>query len=440
MRKERLVMLPKLDLVIPGYDEIKLPKMVKVRQKFEARTIENVAEYLKNSIKSNISENTLNSLEGKTIAVTAGSRGIPHYKEMLKAIVDLLKEKGAQPFVFPAMGSHAGATANGQKEFLKNFGITEDYLGVPIKSSMDVVKIGETSDGVDVYCDKYAAEADGIVIFHKIKPHTHFKDIHESGLLKMICIGMGKHYGATTFHMQGFDNFCESMIKTCDVFLANTNIVFSVGVIQNAYDEISEIEAIPTEKFYEKDAELLARAKEEMARFKFDDIDVLIIDEIGKEICGTGFDPNITGRIEVISQQEKFREIAPNIKKIVLLDITDPSHGNAVGMGEADIVSYRFANKVDFSSTFTNVITNNYLKAAALPLYGNNDLDSIKIAVKTSMVQDNDKLKIVRIKNTLDLFEFEVSEAYIKEFSSRDDIEILSGPYSWEFDTDKNLF
>ena len=240
--------------------------------------------------------------------------------------------------------------------------------------------------------------------------------------------------------MQGFDNFCESMLKTCDVFLANTNIVFSVGVIQNAYDEISEIEAIPTEKFYEKDAELLARAKEEMARFKFDDIDVLIIDEIGKEICGTGFDPNITGRIEVISQQEKFREIAPNIKKIVLLDITDPSHGNAVGMGEADIVSYRFANKVDFSSTFTNVITNNYLKAAALPLYGNSDLDSIKIAVKTSMVQDNDKLKIVRIKNTLDLFEFEVSEAYIKEFSSRDDIEILSEPYNWEFDMDKNLF
>ena len=187
-------MLPKLDLVIPGYDEIKLPKMVKVRQKFEARTIENVVEYLKNSIKSNISENTLNSLEGKTIAVTAGSRGIPHYKEMLKAIVDLLKEKGAQSFVFPAMGSHAGATANGQKEFLKNFGITEDYLGVPIKSSMDVVKIGETSDGVDVYCDKYAAAADGIVIFHKIKPHTHFKYIHESGLLKMICIGMGKHY------------------------------------------------------------------------------------------------------------------------------------------------------------------------------------------------------------------------------------------------------
>lgn len=177
-----------------------------------------------------------------------------------------------------------------------------------------------------------------------------------------------------------------------------------------------------------------------MARFKFDDIDVLIINEIGKEICGTGFDPNITGRIEVISQQEKFREIAPNIKKIVLLDITDPSHGNAVGMGEADIVSYRFANKVDFSSTFTNVITNNYLKAAALPLYGNSDLDSIKIAVKTSMVQDNDKLKIVRIKNTLDLFEFEVSEAYIKEFSNRDDIEILSEPYSWEFDTDKNLF
>ncbi|GFI62489.1 hypothetical protein IMSAG049_01673 [Clostridiales bacterium] len=405
-------MLPKLNLVIPGYDEIQLPKMMKVRQKFDSKTIENPAEYLANSVRKNISGDTLESLKGKSIAITAGSRGIPHYMELLKAIVDLLKESGAKPFVFPAMGSHSGATAEGQKDFLKTFGITEESIGAPIKSSMEVVKIGETVDGIDVFCDKYAAEADGIIIFHKIKPHTHFKDIHESGLLKMICIGMGKHEGATAFHMQGFDNFCENMVKTCDVFLANTNIVFSIGVIQNAYDDISEIEAIPTENFYEKDAELLARAKKEMAKFKFDEIDVLIIDEIGKEICGTGFDPNISGRIEVISQQDKFRAIAPSIKKIVLLDITEPSHGNAVGMGEADIVSYRFANKVDFSSTFTNVITNNYLKAAALPLYGNSDLDSIKIAIKTSMVKDLSKLKVVRIKNTLDLFEFEVSSAY----------------------------
>lgn len=433
-------MLPKLNLAIPGYDEIKLPQMVRVKQKFETKTITNLTEYMLNSINSNISKDILNGVRGKSIAITAGSRGIPHYKEMLKAIVDLLKEHGANPFVFPAMGSHAGATAEGQKAFLENFGITDEYLGAPIKSSMEVVKIGETEDDIDVYCDKYAAEADGIVVFHKIKPHTHFKDIHESGLLKMVCIGMGKHEGATAFHMQGFDNFCESMIKTCDVFLANTNIIFSVGIIQNAYDEISEIEAIPTEKFYEKDAELLMRAKKEMARFKFNDIDVLIIDEVGKEISGTGFDPNITGRTEVISQQLKFREIAPNIKKIVLLDITEPSYGNGTGMGEADLISYRFANKIDYESTYTNVITNNYLKAAAMPMYGNSDRDAIKIACKTSMVSDADKLKMVRIKNTLELFEFEVSTAYLQEIKDRDDFEILSDPYTWQFDNEGNLF
>lgn len=382
----------------------------------------------------------LKFLKGKRIGISAGSRGIPFYKELVRTMVQQLKEWGADPFVFPAMGSHAGATAEGQKNYLAQFGITEEYIGAPVLSTMDVKTVAVLDDGFPVYCDRNAAEADGIIVFNKIKPHTHFKDRHESGLLKMICIGIGKHKGASTFHQYGFDDFCHNMERVAQAFLENVNVVFAVGLVQNAFDNIGWLEVIPTDRFFERDAALLEIAKKELAQLHFDDIDVLIIDEVGKEISGTGFDPNVSGRIEVISQQEAFRAAAPNIRKIVLLDITEYSHGLGIGMGEADIVSYRFVNKLDFEQTYTNCITNNYLKSASMPLYANSDEDAIKLAILTSMAKDKNMVKIVRVKNTITLDEIEVSIGMLEEVRKSDFFDVLSEPYSWTFNAEGNLW
>ena len=430
----------KLNCTIQGFDQIQVPQMVKVRQKFNAKTIEDPAAHLKEQMQQTLSTDAIAALKGKRIGISAGSRGIPFYKELVRAMVQQLKEWEAEPFVFPAMGSHAGATAEGQQNYLAQFGITEEYIGAPILSTMEVKTVAVLDDGFPVYCDRNAAEADGIIVFNKVKPHTHFKDRHESGLLKMICIGIGKHKGASTFHQYGFDDFCHNMERVSQAFLENVNVVFAVGLVQNAFDDIGWLEVIPTDQFFERDAALLEIAKKELAQLHFSDIDVLIIDEVGKEISGTGFDPNVSGRIEVISQQEAFRKAAPNIKKIVLLDITDYSHGLGIGMGEADILSYRFVNKLDFEQTYTNCITNNYLKSAAMPLYANSDEDAIKLAILTSMAKDKAKVKIVRVKNTITLDEIEVSVGMLDDVSNPDMFEVMSEPYNWTFNEEGNLW
>ncbi|MEA4815238.1 MAG: lactate racemase domain-containing protein [Lachnospiraceae bacterium] len=432
---------PKLKKEIQGFEDIKIPKMVKIRQKFDDSKIDDVSKKLKEELEEKISDSVKADMKGKRIAVTAGSRGIANYPVLMKTLIETLKAWGADPFIFPAMGSHAGGTAESQKKYLNEIGITEEYMGVPILSSMEVVDIGKMSDGMPVYCDKYAAESDGIVIMHKVKPHTHYKDKHESGLLKMMGIGIGKHKGAATFHKKGQENFGKFLPELAETFMKGKKVFFAVGLVENAYDDICFIEAIPQEKIIEKDAELLVIAKKRMANLKkLGPIDVLIIDEIGKNISGAGMDPNITGRIEIWPEMPKFKELAPPIKKLVLLDINDVSHGNATGYGEADIISYRFVNKIDFASTYTNLITNTYLKAAAMPLYANSDLDAIKVALATSLYTDLENPKVVRMKNTLHVGEIEVSTAFLPELEKRDDIEILSEPYSWEFNGEDNLW
>lgn len=430
----------KVNTVINGLDAIHLPQMVKVRQTFNTATIDDPAAALRERLRTRLDAATVAGLKGKRIAITASSRGLPAYKELMKVIIDQLKEWGADPFVFPAMGSHAGGTAESQRQYLAEYGLTEAYLGAPIKSSMDVVEVARLADGMPVYCDAFAHEADGIVLFNKIKPHTHFKARHESGLLKMIGIGVGKHMGASTFHAKSFEEFEDCLVRTAEAFMQAKNVVFGVGLTQNAYDLVGAIDVFPAKDIIAKDADMLALAKEQMARLKFTDIDVLIIDEIGKEISGVGFDTNVSGRIEVTSQQPAFRALAPAIKKIVLLDITEHSHGNAIGMGEADLVSYRFVNKLDFGSTYTNCITNKYLGAARMPIYANSDHDTIKTALITCIHSDMKNPKIVRIKNTLMLEEIEVSTAYLEEIGKRNDLAVLGEPYHWTFNAAGDLW
>lgn len=363
-----------------------------------------------------------------------------YYKELLKAMCDQLKEWGAKPFIFPAMGSHAGATAEGQKNHLAQFGICEEYLGVPVKSTMEVVTIATLDDDFPVYCDKNAYEADGIVIFNKIKPHTHFKYTHESGLLKMICIGIGKHKGAATFHSRGYDDFGPNMVKVSKAFLEHVNVVFSVGMVQSPSDKISHLEVIPTDKFFERDAALQKIAKQETPGLKLPKIDVLIVDEMGKEISGNGMDPNVIGRTERPNQALAFQKICPYIENLVVLDITEPAHGNATGLGCADIISYRFVNKIDFASTYTNIITAKSFNVGKMPVYANSDKDAIEMAMAHAFLKDPNSAKVVRIKNTLKLEEIECSVSCLDEIAKHDDMEVISEPYSWKFNENDDLW
>mgnify|MGYP002521645660 FL=1 len=420
-------------------DGIRIPQMVKVHQTFPHTDLADPAATLKQQLQS-LDAASVAALKGKRIGITAGSRGLPHYKELMKTLCDQLKSWGALPFVFPAMGSHAGASAKGQKAHLAQFGIEENYLGVPVLSTMDVVQVASLDDGFPVYCDKNAYEADGIILFNKIKPHTHFKYDHESGLLKMICIGVGKHKGAATFHAHGYDHFGPNLERVSKAFMQHVNVVFAVGLVQSPSDDIAYLEVIPKQKIIERDAALQVRAKQELPRLKLPRIDVLIIDEVGKEISGTGMDPNVTGRTERFSQEAAFRSLAPDIEKIVLLDITKAAHGNASGAGVADIISYRFVNKIDFASTYTNIITAKSFRMGAMPLYANSDKDAIELAMAHSFLPVPNDAKIVRIKNTLSLENIECSVSCIPEIQKHDDMEICSDPYSWTFNEDDNLW
>lgn len=277
----KFIDFPEIHFPIQGIEEIQIPKMVRVRQIYENDEIQDIETHLKKELNKYEFEK---QVKGKRIALTVGSRGIPQNALIVRTICNQLKEWGALPFIVPAMGSHGGGCVEGNLEILEGYGITEGNIGVPIMASMDVVRIGTMNDAAHtpIFCDKYAAEADGIVIYNKVKPHTDFKGEHESGLLKMIAIGLAKHVGCSWFHKQGFDTFAERIPMVAETFLEKMPVVFGVGVVQNAYDQISEIAVYPGDRLIEGDRELLQIAKRRFPRFKFDDIDVLIIDQIGK--------------------------------------------------------------------------------------------------------------------------------------------------------------
>ncbi|ETA80097.1 lactate racemase domain-containing protein [Youngiibacter fragilis] len=428
------VEFPELKLTIQGMEDVKIPRMMKVRQKYDSRKIEDIGEYLKLELESKLPENQKETFRGKRICITVGSRGIPDADLMVRTVIDWLKEKGADPFIVPAMGSHGGGTAEGQKEFIAGYGITEESMGVPILSSMEVVQLGELEDGTPVYCDRHAFESDGIIVFNKIKPHTDFRGEHESGLVKMCAIGLAKHLGASYFHMMGFPTFAERIPRVAEVFLEKAPIAFGLGVVQNAYDEISELEVIPHSRIMERDAALLKTAKEKIAGFKMKGIDVLIIDEIGKNISGNGHDPNITGR----SNSKGFEDVL-DCRKMFIRGLTEVSHHNACGLSAADITTRRVMNDIDLEVTWTNVVTATMLNGAKLPMYANSDLEAIRICIRTCNNIDFSNARIVRIRNTAEMEDILVSEAYLEELKGREDIEIIGEPFDMEFDEEGYL-
>ena len=425
----KFIDFPSMDIKIEGMEGIKIPKMMKIKQIYDPSRIQDLKGWIEKEMENNLSNK--DSYKGKRICVTAGSRGIPELDVIVKTIINKLKEWGANPFIVPAMGSHAGGTAEGQKEYLAGYNIKEETMGVPILSSMEVVQIGELPDKTPVYCDKNAYESDGIVVLNKIKPHTDFRGKHESGMAKMMAIGLAKHKGASMFHMKGFPSFPERIPQVCNVFLKNAPVAFGVGIVQNAYDEISNLEVMEKENILDRDAALLLRAKEKIAKFKMSNIDVLIIDEIGKNISGNGHDPNIVGRSNSVGFEDVLK-----LQKLFIRGLSKETHHNASGLAMADITTRRCVKDVDFEGTWINIVTCTMLNGGRIPVYANNDKEALLLAIRTCVGIDFDNVKVVRIKNTLSMNEIEVSENYYDELKDRDDVEFLCKPYDIKFDED----
>lgn len=420
--------LDKIDITLPAGEDYPLPRMLSVEQQFPSDAIADVTE----AVQKTMAALPRPDIAGKRIAITAGSRGIPQAVEIYRAVIGQLKAWGAEPFLIPAMGSHGGGTAEGQKGLLAGYGITEESLGVPILASMEVVQTTEVEDGVPLYCDKHAHEADGIVILNKIKPHSNYKGDYESGLCKMMVIGLGKHHGATMFHSLGFARFANIIPKAAAKQLTELPVVFALGLVENAYDGLAVIEAIPPEKMVAREKELLVKAKDVMGKLLMSSIDILIVDEIGKNISGQGMDPTVTGRAS--SGLPGF--VALPLKRIIVRDISEESHGNAAGMGVADLITLRVFNKLNLGSTYTNGVTARNTEGARMPMVVNSDKQALAIALQTCFGVDPAVARIVRIKNTKKLHKIQMSEPYLEEIGGKPEFTVLGEAKPFVFDAE----
>jgi len=411
------------------------PKVYRLRQNFDRTVVQDIPGTVKAELKKLSLEKRVKP--GQRVALTAGSRGVANIAVILKAAVIHLKSLGAQPFIFPAMGSHGGATAEGQTALLAHYNVTEAFTGAPVLSSMEAVEIGKTGDGVPVYIDKNASQADWIIVVNRIKPHTKFKAPHESGLMKMMAIGMGKQKGAEYYHKAALHyTFPKIIVDAGREVLKKAPVLCGIGTVENGYDETAKIAALNPGEIESREKELLELAKKMMPRLPFNEIDLLIVDEMGKDISGTGIDPNVTGR------NRDLIGVFPhptNVKRLFVRDLTENSNGNATGIGLADLTTKRLVDKIDYQAMYMNCMTGISIEKAAVPMHFETDQEAIKVGLGSVGLTPPEKSKIVRIKNTLLVDEVEVSEAYGEELKKRSDLEILESPKPMSFDRRGNL-
>ena len=421
-------MFDNVEINIPGGLDFAMPRMAKIKQNFEHNKIEDVAAAVKMQVAK--PEIKAKIISGKTIAVGVGSRGVNNIGIATKALVESLKDLGANPFIFPAMGSHAGGTAESQKALLAGYGITEESVGVEIKASMDTVVPVILEDGTKVHMDKNASESDGVVVINRVKPHTNFRGPIESGICKMLTIGMGKLNGASELHgTYPMTIFGSALPNAASKLIEKIPFLFGVGMVEDAYDDTAIVEAIPAEKLIERETELQTKAKELMGRICFEQIDILIVDEIGKEISGSGCDPNITGNKYEIGFEK------PDVSKLVLLDLTDKTKGNATGFAAADVITKKLFDKIDFASTYANVVASSKLEGGKIPIPMADAEKAVRLAAKTLNGIDPLNARVVRIKNTLKLDEIYVSEKMLDDVSSSSILEKVSEASEMLFDS-----
>jgi len=424
-------MTDKLGALVAG---VRLPEFVKVRQKFSSDCIprEEVADTLRRALSRQAIAETLQP--GMRVCITCGSRGIDNYVTVIRTLADFCKERGAKPFAIPAMGSHGGATAPGQREVLEALGITEESIGCPIISSMETKIVGHTADGKAVHVDANAAAADAIIVVNRIKPHTSFRGTYESGLMKMMAIGLGKQKGADSCHSSGYKYMAQMIPAFGNVILQNAPVVFGVALLENAFDRTAQIHALTPAEIPQREPELLQQAFGLMPKLYFDDCDVLVVDEIGKNISGGGMDPNITGAFSTPYASGGIRA-----QTRCILSLTPQTHGSGYGMGAADVVSLRLYQALDLEKTYPNSITSTALSFSKLPIVMGNDRDAIRLCVKSCTDINKEDPRIIRIRNTLALEEIWVSRAMIPEVLANPNLELLGQCQALPFDEQGNL-
>ena len=368
------------------------------------------------------------------VAVGVGSRGVGRISDVVAALVGFLKEAGAEPFVVPAMGSHGASTAEGQADVLRHLGVSEERVGCPIRATMEARKIGETPGGVSVYMDQNAFEADAVVVVNRIKPHTAFRGTVESGPTKMLAIGLGKQKGAYSIHAAGWGRIHETIPEAARVAVQSGKVAFGLAVLENADEEPYRVAAVPAEKLEESEAPLLEEAKRKLMRLPFDDIDVLVIDQIGKNISGDGADPNVTGRYPT-----PFASGGANVERMVFLDLTPETGGNANGLGAADVVTERLVSKMDPPATYLNALTSTTPYPVKIPMTMPTDRMAIAAALAMTAGVSPQNARLVRIKNTLKLRKMWVSEALLEEARGDERLRILEDVSPMDFDQDGSL-
>ena len=413
------------------------PSMLSVRQKFETAlpmdveaAISEGFEAIRPKLKS-----------GMRVGLAVGSRGISNLSEIVLLVVQELKSAGTKPFIIPAMGSHGGATAEGQIALLAGYGVTEAKMGVPIRPSMEVKQLGKSAAGRAVLWSQEATTADGVLVINRVKPHTDFSGNIGSGLMKMLVVGLGKHAGASAYHsealMVGYE---QGLIDLTKVVLANAPILGGVAIVEDAMHRLAHLEFVPANSILIRESELCEMAKRLMPTLPFDEIDLLIVDQIGKNISGTGMDTNIIRRgVHGFSLTPELSKSKPFIWRIFVRDLTAETHGNAIGIGMAEATTQRLVEKIDTAALHTNVITARSVQCAKLPMVFDTDAEAIKAMLKSLPDPNPDEARIVRIKDTLTLGEFEISTALEKAAIAHPAITSIDQMGQMSLDQDGNL-
>lgn len=413
--------------------DVPIPRMAAVRQVFDSDHIEDIPGEMRRELSREAVRAKIRP--GMRIAITAGSRGIDHLAVIIRELVSFLKEQGALPFVIPAMGSHGGATAEGQLAIVHEYGVTEEFVDCPVLATMEVVKIGVLDDGRPIFINRLAAEADGIISLNRIKAHTAFRGSYESGVMKMLTIGLGCQQGAEVCHRQGILYLGENVEKFAFGILKNANVLLGVGIIENAYDQTAVIRVMTGEEIPAVEPELLKLAKARMACLKLPQVDVLIVDRIGKDISGEGMDPNIAGRFIVPTIQGGIQAT-----RIGILDITEKTLGNVVGLGMADTCSKRVVERMSREATYPNSLTSTVTSLCKIPMYFDTQKETIQATIKMTPGKAPEEITMIRIRDTLSMDTIWVSENLIPAVENMPDMQLLTEPEALQFDADGNLF
>ena len=384
--------------------QLSMPTMHRISQSFDAERLDSMDDVLAHTMNGA----GIEIPHGKEIAITAGSRGIANVEAILHCIVQWVKQNGGIPFLVPAMGSHGGATAEGQIQILAELGITEQSMGCDIRSDMTPVFLPQEDCPLPVCVDRNAHAAFGTIVVNRIKPHTAFHGRYESGLVKMMSIGLGKHKQALAIHGEGTKGFLEVMPQVAKQVLKHGNVLMGIGIVENAYDETCHVEALPADRILEEEPRLLELARANMPSLPLDDIDILIVDRMGKNLSGTGMDGNIINRLGVASVPDRD---TPRIGTIVVRDLTPESHGNALGVGLADITTRRLFEQINFAPMYENLFTSTYLPRGKIPVICETDWESIAFAARCTTGKTDAELKILRIDSTLHVEHLHASQA-----------------------------